>query len=125
MPGETTDNNEVHYHLSANVQFDKDNAFNGEEKNYGTWVNKNKEGKFKEIQNDKTFFYSGELDEEKKIYYINDELQIDYLIDNNNEVTIYGNSKERYSYTNNLTKARIVSIDNKWNVDKTKAGEYL
>lgn len=38
MPGETT---EVHYHLSANVQFDKDNAFNGKTNPGGSSNNPN------------------------------------------------------------------------------------
>mgnify|MGYP003391262861 CR=1 FL=1 len=56
MPGETTENNapntqitnneegnKVHYHLSANVKFNKKNAFNGTTNPDGNYDNNNKE----------------------------------------------------------------------------------
>ena len=98
------ESNKVHYHLSANVKFDKDNAFNGEKKNYDNWVNKN-EDEYKHLGIINRKLYSGmeETVDGKQIYYIKDDVQIDYLIDNNNDDDDHDDSF-----------VQVIRMDNHW-----------
>ncbi len=154
---EETQNNEgnntptVHYHLSANVKFDKENAFNGgETKIDGSWVNSNLEKKYFEESFNVTINGSGNK------YYINKNKNKDTIEkllgydcikinenyyklnkfnDNYNnenieilkeEVEIFtGEEIEKLTNDKTLQKEftfSLQSIDNKGNVDKTKAG---
>lgn len=130
MPGETT---EVHYHLSANVQFDKDNAFNGKTNPGGSSNNPNIEKFSVQItysDDNQKFIINNSSNEAidfqqlknyKKIM-INDKLYELEQVQNGNNLKILFNCDEEID--NNLQEYFFYgeSKDNKGNTDKTFAG---
>ncbi|MGJ0310657.1 ATP-dependent DNA helicase [Aliarcobacter cryaerophilus] len=136
MPGETT---EVHYHLSANVKFDKENAFNGgETKIDGSWVNSNLEKKY--FVNEKIkvkINYSNKknyINKSKNKDTIEKLLGYDYIKINEKNIKQLIKFEDKSKNTNILISDfedkikdetfdfYLQSIDNKENIDKTKAG---
>ncbi len=122
-------NTKVHYHLSANVEFDKKNAFNGKTVRYGKRDNPN----IKKFQvaitsrNNENFINNSsntsifqQLKNYKKIM-INDKLYELEPVQNGNNLKINGwndtvdNDSQEYFFYGE-------SKDNKGNTDKTKAG---
>lgn len=140
MPENTTE--AVHYHLSANVKFDKENAFNGgETKIDGSWVNSNLE---------KDYFVEEKI--KVNINYSNSNKK-NYINKNDNEETIEKllgydyikinekNIKQLIKFEDKSKNTNILisdfedkienetydfylqSIDNKKNIDKTYSGD--
>ncbi len=145
MPGETTENNapntqitnneegnKVHYHLSANVKFDKKNAFNGTTNPDGNYDNPNIEKFSVQItsrDNNKKFINNNSSNETidfqqlknyKKIM-INDKLYELEQVQNGNNLKIL-NCNDRIDNDFHEYFFYGESKDNKNNIDKTFAG---
>jgi len=126
-------NTKVHYHLSANVQFDKDNAFNGKTNPGGSSNNPNIEKFSVQItysDDNQKFIINNSSNEAidfqqlknyKKIM-INDKLYELEQVQNGNNLKILFNCDEEID--NNLQEYFFYgdSKDNKGNTDKTFAG---
>ncbi|MGJ0321491.1 ATP-dependent DNA helicase [Aliarcobacter cryaerophilus] len=129
------ESNKVHYHLSANVKFDKENAFNGgETKIDGSWVNSNLETDF-DIES-----FNVTIKHWKKKNYINSSNNNIDIFKDYDYIEINGNKKQLIKFEDQSKNTNILisdfedkiedktfdfylqSKDNKGNIDKTKAG---